>query len=789
MGLFYRRPAAGAFAAFILSALVGFYISSAAKLAAVTLSVIAAGCAAFFALRAGRRGAAALACALALATSLGMAVQWLYFDVYYADLNERTGEQVTISATVLSRDYTSSYSSGYIIRMRELDGEACCFKAALSCEYLSELQPGYRFTAQVESVPQNEFMSEGLWRYSDLTDGVLLKLSSESEEDYDILEEDAFELELWVTGLNRRLGSLLRRSIPGQEGELTAALLLGDRSGLEATTRRDFARSGVSHLLALSGLHFSIIVGLIGLLLRKLGLPRALRCVMLVAAIVGYLALVGFGLSACRAAIMLALVYLSFFASARPDGVTSLTGAMALIILLSPASILDIGLWLSVLATLGIILGLPLLDALKARLLRSVRSRRARHVLTRVTGPIMNYILVPLVGTIAANAATCLVVWLAFGEISVCAVVTNLILSPLTGLLLLLGVLTLGLAWAPPIMGAFAALCDTVAGWMLSVTAHFSRLSGRVVSLRYDFAGVIVVIMTALLLILAMIRLKHRWLAALPVPAAVVAFAIALTVYSSAHAGEVELFYMRDKKNEVIVAVSDGAAVLCDLSDGSYGGLYRGMRQAEKCGAVEVSALVLTHYHQRHISSVYRLCCSELVRQIYLPFPQNETEYNIMWSIVYDAEREGCEVVVYRDAQPAQLSDTLSLVAHRSYIKRSTHPTLALSLQCGDEAVTYIGTSVHESAAYEAVSQLTVAGTEIIFGAHGPVLKSRFSYPTGDRLRSMVFATAETVAYYDAETVALPGNAVGITQFFHVRMGADFGQALDKADNDVYNNR
>lgn len=789
MGLFYRRPAAGAFAAFIFASLIGFFISDVAKLAAVTIAVIAAGCAAFFAIYSGRRGVALMMAALAVAVSLGMAEQWVYFDLHYASYSRYTGEVITINANVISLDYINSYSSGYFIRISDINGEPCHVKASLNCEYLSDLQPGYSFQMTAEVLPPYENAGEGLWRFGELSDGILLKLSSASEEDYAITGEDVFDWEYRLNTVNRSLGALLRRMIPGQQGELTVALLLGDRDGLDASVTRDFSRSGVSHLLALSGLHFSIIIGLAGLLLKRLSVPRAARCVLLLVTILGYLALVGFGLSACRAAIMLAAVYISFFFSARTDSVTSLFGAAALIILISPPSVLDIGFWLSVLATLGIILGLPLLDELKNLLLSRIHSRRTRHLLVRMLEPVTSYLLVPIVGTVAANVATCLVVWLAFGEISVYSMITNVILSPLVSVVLLIGVAILAFSWFPWLAGLLAALGSTVAGWMLSISAHFGRKPGGVVSLRYDFAGVIILILTLTVIVLAVIRLRHKWLMVIPAPLTIVAFVVALTCFNSAHAGELEVTYLRDKSNETLVAVSEGSAVIVDLSDGSYSSLYRGMRRAEKDYAVDVSALVLTHYHQRHISTVDRFCRTELVERILLPFPQNDKEYYIMWSIVHDAEKNGCRVDVYRAGEAAALTDSLGMIVFRSYIKRSTHPTLALGLCLGDEILTYVGTSVHESGAFELVSGLVSDSTEVIFGAHGPVLKSRFSYPLSQQLRSVCFSTPEVISYYDREAIALPDNAIGLVTSFHVRMGEDLFQSLDKIGADVYNSR
>lgn len=771
MGLFYRRPAAGVFAAFIVSALVGFFISGVAKLAAVIIIVTVAACAALLLLSHRKTKATALISALAAALALGLAVQGVYFDIIYAGMAKYTGECVTVRATVISQNYSNVYSSGYYIRVSEINGTKCRVKAMLDCGYEGDLRPGEGICITAEAVSLADGAGDGFWKYGDLADGVMMKLTSDSEDDCHIIAKDVFDIEIWLSSLNRRLGRRLRGGIPGQPGELITALLLGDRSGLSSTVRRDFNRSGVSHLLALSGLHLTVIIGLAGVVLKKLRVPKVLRCVILPIGTLAYLALTGFSLSACRAAVMLCIMYMAFFVSARPDSVTSLFGAVALIILLSPSSVLDVGLWLSMLAALGLILGLPILDDLKNHIYNRAKSRRQRHSIKLILKPILSYLLIPLLGTLVANAVTCLVVWLVFGRLSLFSMVTNLILSPLTGLLLFIGVMALSMMWCPPVFSLLAALCGKVADLMLSVTHRFSLIPGGVISLRYDFAGVLIVLMTVALAVLAVVRLKHRSAALLPVPVTVVAFAVALTVYNGVHAGQVELGYLRDGNNEALVASFDGQAVVCDLGDGSYSNFYRAARQAGKDCATHVSALVLTHYHQRHISSVYRFCGSELVERIYLPYPEDEREYNVMWSLIYNAGKSGCEVVIYRDGQTLELSETLRLTVNTSYIKRSTHPTLALRVDCGGDTLTYVGASVHESNIYDDVAQSVSDSTAVIFGAHGPKIKSRFGYSEGAKLELAVFATADCAVSYDFDAAPMTCMSVGMTEYWHTRMG------------------
>ena len=64
--------------------------------------------------------------------------------------------------------------------------------------------------------------------------------------------------------------AMIEEKVPGREGDVLKAVLLGDRSGLSSDFREIFARSGTAHLLAISGLH----VGLIAMIFLSILLPR-----------------------------------------------------------------------------------------------------------------------------------------------------------------------------------------------------------------------------------------------------------------------------------------------------------------------------------------------------------------------------------------------------------------------------------------------------------------------------------------------------------------------------------
>jgi len=175
----------------------------------------------------------------------------------------------------------------------------------------------------------------------------------------------ADRLSLARTQWSRRVGARLERE--GRAGALVAALVLGDRSGLERETREAFRRLGLAHLLAVSGLHVGLVASLVGwLFLRSSSrLVRRVRRTQLFdwalgaacGAAVLYAWITGAGVSVERAVLLFGL-----FAACRLC-LRSMAPAVALawvgagMLLMDPAALFDVGAQLSFGACIALIIG------------------------------------------------------------------------------------------------------------------------------------------------------------------------------------------------------------------------------------------------------------------------------------------------------------------------------------------------------------------------------------------------------------------------------------------------
>lgn len=163
----------------------------------------------------------------------------------------------------------------------------------------------------------------------------------------------------WSLGLSRWAMSLLQQAdLNDDTTTLLEAMLMGQRTHLSSATIELYRQTGAAHILALSGLHLSILFGLFDYCLMHVLHVRWRFLVGTVGLLLmwGYALLTGFPVSLCRASLMLSLLVIGQMRQVGNDTWHTLGLAAFLLLLISPDSLFDVGFQLSFTAVAGIIL-------------------------------------------------------------------------------------------------------------------------------------------------------------------------------------------------------------------------------------------------------------------------------------------------------------------------------------------------------------------------------------------------------------------------------------------------
>ncbi|HXI65082.1 MAG TPA: DNA internalization-related competence protein ComEC/Rec2 [Gemmatimonadales bacterium] len=248
----------------------------------------------------------------------------------------------------------------------------------------------------------------------------------------------------------------------GSRAALVDALVFAPNVDLDPAVRERYARSGLAHILSISGLHVGFLAAWLALLLAKLRLPPRARMATAGVVLVAYLWLIGFPAPALRAVAMLVL---SDVARVRqrivaPRG--TLAVAALIVLLADPWALRAVGAWLSI-AAMGAVIWAD-------------RAFRGRPLWLRLVAP-----------SIAATLLTAPISALAFGTVAPIGVLANLIAVPLSGVVVPGLVLALALSWVTSGLatlvaagsGLGLALLDLVARGAAAVPGgHVTMMAG-----------------------------------------------------------------------------------------------------------------------------------------------------------------------------------------------------------------------------------------------------------------------------------------------------------------------
>ena len=351
----------------------------------------------------------------------------IYFKEYF-EADKRFGAAtVTVSGYIHEIDKASSTKTDTaIIKTTDIDGEPMSrytLIAYFTKEESVNLTPGAEFTltATVLPVPNSSYFGRGISGI--LTDISNIKLTAYRE----------LSLTNIITDYRQRLTRyIVQKSEDTYAGGLFAALFVGERDYLEPGLSLNFRMIGISHVLALSGMHLAIICMGLGKILEFLGVGRKARSVSVILFTLLYMAFTGFSSSVTRSGLMLILSLLLYLLSSTHESTTSLFLSVALIILTEPYAIYDVSLWLSAFATLGVLTAYEAYSKYDKNKSLPIRA--------------LDFILISFISTLFAITATALISHVCFGRASLIAPISALVFGILSELYMYIGFIALTLS-------------------------------------------------------------------------------------------------------------------------------------------------------------------------------------------------------------------------------------------------------------------------------------------------------------------------------------------------------
>ena len=375
----------------------------------------------------------------------------------------------------------------------------------------------------------------------------------------------------WARSLDRIRDGLRAASGTGNSGALIPGMVLGDTSLQSATFKNEMRRSGLTHLVAVSGANFAIvstfILYLMQFIFRKIPLRLGATAIFLIA----FIALVRPSPSVLRAAAMAAVLLVAQGTHRGRDSLPALGFAIAAVVVADPWQVRDPGFALSVLATAGLLIAAP-------RLVEKFSSVMPK--------PLAIVIATPLAATLFCAP----VIVAISGQLSLLSILANVLVAPAVAPITIVGFVSALISPALPsvsllLLWLVKPLSAWVA-WIASVISDYSVISlatgaksfflvASVIALGYFFNRKIVI--TGLLILIAI-----SWLLRFP-------------------GGDWQVANCDvGQGDSMVVNLGDHRAIVIDTGPDPIAE----DRCLHQLGVKTIELLILTHVHADHVGGV-----------------------------------------------------------------------------------------------------------------------------------------------------------------------------------------
>lgn len=228
-----------------------------------------------------------------------------------------------------------------------------------------------------------------------------------------------------INNLNIKIKEKIKNNYSNQTANFIETIILGDKTNLLDTVKEEFSNSGLSHLLAISGMHIAIIILISNAILDHIIKNYKIKNILLLLIIIIYATIINLSSSSARAIIMAILHIISKLIYKKDNFLVNISLASLILLIINPYNLIDSGFQLSFIASLGIVIILPKIEKLELK------------------NKILKYIYVSLLVSISANILILPIIINTFKKTSLSMFLIQIIITPILYIIEILGLATI----------------------------------------------------------------------------------------------------------------------------------------------------------------------------------------------------------------------------------------------------------------------------------------------------------------------------------------------------------
>ncbi|MDK2933335.1 MAG: competence protein ComEC [Clostridiales bacterium] len=508
--------------------------------------------------------------------------------------------------------------------------------------------------------------------------------------------------------------------LPKNEAALLKGMMIGNRHEFSQKMKEDFAASGLSHLVAVSGMHVAIFLAGVMWLLSKFGINKYIIKVISIFLIIEFILVTGCTPSVVRAGIMAIIFLLSYLINRAPDPFTSLFFAALLILIYNPMVLFDVSFQLSFCATLSLLIFYqPIYSKL------TFVPKVIREITT---------------ASVAAQIGTIIIAAYHFNGISTVSVIANLLVLPFASMILVSGFILYILGNINVFLG------NIVAGFSYVLLKFILMISGILAKFPFaliktsspNFLTIIAYLLILFILYNLLKGIKNKLQLKIAFLLIIVIFSYTLLLQFWP-TNDLEVTFINVGQGDCILLKSpDNKTILID------GGGSRDQSDYDiaenivipyllKRGIMSIDVAIISHYHADHAEGILSMLNSLPIKTLLLPLREQNNQ--LKQALIEDAKRHRVPIYYLSKDDNIRVNNKIVLEVLNPDFSQITglapnenNQSLVLRLKYGQISFLFTGDIEREAEEYIVESGSSVAADVLKIPHHGSDTSSNESF-------------------------------------------------------------
>ena len=532
---------------------------------------------------------------------LGISISFLNGN---GNLEKFIEEEIYIEARVEDLEKKTSELEKYIIRIESVDGRKIPIeKALLTIIGEKDLKLGSKIDLKVTPKLPKENRNPGLFNYKQYLKGKKI-YTLMTVDDYNLKSIDnsdiPFRYRLKEKSIET-IDGLFKSYLNEENNSLITSIILGESDYLDEENVKLYRDMGLSHILAVSGLHIGIISSFLMFVISRLGIKRKSNTLITLIFIWSYGYIIGYPDSILRASLLFSFLYLSKIIHKPFDSLNILSLAALILLVINPNSLFSVGFQLSFIASASIV----------------VFTERIAHLLYPLEGKFIDTVS----SLLAVNIGVSPLQAYYFNRINLMGFLSNILIVPILSFSLIVAFIMIGLEFVLPSLNS---IFGTVLNSSLNLQFLILRFIGRSpINLIRIFSPDIITIIYIFIftfIILDIIDLKVFNKRIQKTMVVYLSFLILINIINIKEnmeihfidVGQGDSIYIRSGKKDILIDTGGSMFTNYNIPEKTV------LPYLEKIGVRKLDAIFISHFHEDHCQGLPLLLDSFRVDHIFI---------------------------------------------------------------------------------------------------------------------------------------------------------------------------